>query len=259
MNMKLKIALAQMRCEKGDWPGNLRHTEEYMAQAAAQGCDIIVLPEMGLSGYCDPRLFPDVVQPLDSPFVRQFVDLTARYPVAASGGFIEANPEGKPFITQVLAKSGYIIGMYRKVNVVEEEAELFSPGGGTPVFQLPVPEGEITCALAVCADSDRPDIFSSFAAQGARIVFHSSAPGLYTRRTDEASWQEGYDWYKGHLAERLPLWAEANHLAIAVATQCGATMDEDFPGGSFVFSSDGTCLQATPDHNETLLIHSLEI
>lgn len=200
-----------------------------------------------------------MAQPLDSPLVRQFVDLTARYSVAASGGFIEANPEGKSFITQVLAKSGYIIGVYRKVNVVEEEAELFSPGGGTPVFQLPVPEGEITCALAVCADSDRPDIFSSFAAQGARIIFHSSAPGLYKRRTSEASWQEGYDWYKSHLADRLPVYAKSNNLVIAVATQCGATLDEDFPGGSFVFGPDGTCLQAAPDHNEILLIHSLEI
>lgn len=233
--MKLKIALAQMRCEKGDWPGNLRRAEELMAQASAQGCDIVVFPEMALSGYCDPRRFPEAVQPLDSPLVRQFVNLTARYPIAASGGFIEAKPEGKPYITQLLAKGGRIVGTYRKVNVVEEEAELFSPGSNTPVFQLSMSEGDITCALAVCADSDRPDIFESFAEGGARIVFHSSAPGLYTRRTDTAAWQAGFGWYKAHVGARLPVWAKSNNLAIAVATQCGATVDEDFPGGSFVF------------------------
>lgn len=257
--MKLKIALAQIRCEKGDWTGNLRRVEELMAQASKQGCNVIVFPEMGLSGYCNPTLFPDAVQALDSPLVRQFVDLTARYPIAASGGFIEAKPEGKPYITQLLAKGGRIVGTYRKVNVVEEEAELFSPGSDTPVFQLPLREGDITCALAVCADSDRPDIFESFTQRGARIVFHSSAPGLYTRRTDEAAWQAGFDWYKSHLAERLPVWAKSNNLAIAVATQCGATVDEDFPGGSFVFDQGGTCLASTTGYEEALLVCDLEI
>src|SRR5215204_6018329 len=75
--MRLKIALAQMRCEKGDWAGNLVRVEDLMAQAAAAGCDVIIFPEMSLSGYCDPARFPEAVQPLDGPGVRQFVALTA--------------------------------------------------------------------------------------------------------------------------------------------------------------------------------------
>lgn len=247
---KLKIALAQMRCEKGDWPGNLARAEEYMAQASAENCDIIVFPEMALSGYCDPQRFPEAVQPLDSAWVQRFVDLSARYNVAASGGFIEANPAGKPFITQVLAQDGSITGAYRKVHVVDEEAEWFSAGSKTPVFSLRLPDGDLPCALAACADSDRPDLFSAFASKGARIVLHSSAPGLYGRRTDEASWQAGYDWYESYLFERLPAYASANRLFIAVATQAGATVDEDFPGGSFVFGPGGTCLASTEDYSK---------
>src|SRR4051812_28072907 len=110
--MKLRIGLAQMFCEKGDWAGNLARAAGYMARARAAGCAVIVLPEMGLSGYNDPTRFPASTQPLDSAWVRQFVALTAEYGLAASGGFIEANPAGKPFITQVLAQDGQIVGVY---------------------------------------------------------------------------------------------------------------------------------------------------
>src|SRR5215207_630983 len=134
--VRLKIALAQMRCEKGDWAGNLARVESLMAQAAAAGCDVIVFPEMSLSGYCEPARFPEAMQPLDGPGVRQFVALTERYPLAASAGFMETNPAGKPFITQVLARAGQIVGVYRKVQVVDEEAAWFNPGNETPVFTL---------------------------------------------------------------------------------------------------------------------------
>ncbi len=257
--MKLKIALAQMRCEKGDWEGNLRRTGELMAEAAAQGCEVVVFPEMGLSGYCFDEHYTQAARPLDSPSVRRFVELTARYSVAASGGFIEANGQDKPFVAQVLAQHGRVVGVYRKVHIVGEEAELFSPGTQMPVFKLPVQDGELTCALAICADSDRPDLFARFAEQGARVVFHSSAPGLYGRRTDEASWRAGYDWYRGYLGERLPGYARDNNLTIAIATQCGATVDEDFPGGSFVFNRDGACLACTEDYREALLVYDLDV
>jgi predicted amidohydrolase len=248
-----------MRSEKGDWPGNLERAERYMAQARAQGCDVIVFPEMYLSGYCDPGKFQDAVQPLDSEWIGRFVKLTGTYGMAASAGFIEANPEGKPFITQLLAQDGRMIGSYRKRHVVDDEAAWFSPGDHTPVFKLKLPEGEIGCALAICADSDNPAIFRDAAAGGARIVLHSSAPGLYGRRTDEASWQAGFDWYKSYLADRLPRYAREYGLYIAVATQTGATVDEDFPGGSFIFGPDGECLAASPDYREMMLVHDIDV
>src|SRR3954452_23960565 len=113
--IKMKVGLAQMRSEKGDWQGNLDHAERFISDAKAQGCDIVVLPEMSLSGYCDPARFPHSVQTLASPWIARFVELTAKYAIAASGGFIEANPGGKPFISQVVAQDGRIICHYRKI------------------------------------------------------------------------------------------------------------------------------------------------
>jgi predicted amidohydrolase len=248
-----------MRCEKGDFAGNLRHAEEFAVQASEAGCDVLVLPEMSLSGYCTAESFPDVPQSLDTPWLEQLAALTAKYGLAISAGLVEANPEGKPYITQVLAQDGRITGVYRKVNTVGDEAPYFTPGTETPVFTLATPRGDLTCALAVCADSDRADLYAEWARKGARVVLHSSAPGLYGRRTDEASWRAGYDWYKGYLAASLPNYAREHKIPIAVATQCGATVDEDFPGGSFVFDANGECVAQTPDFREMLLVHDIEL
>src|SRR5438270_9462234 len=95
------------------------------------------------------------------------------------------------------------------------------------------------------------------ARMGARVVFHSSAPGLYGRRTDKASWWEGYEWYRGYLAERLPVYARDYNLFIAVATQTGSTVDEDFPGGSYVFGPDGSLIASTENYDEQLLVVDL--
>ena len=102
----IRLGLAQMRCEKGDWAGNLRRAEAYLAEAAAAGCDVLVLPEMALSGYCHPRRFPTAAQPAGCAALDAFVALTARYGVAASAGFMEVNPCGGPFIAQLLAQDG---------------------------------------------------------------------------------------------------------------------------------------------------------
>src|SRR6476469_7877972 len=137
----MKIGLAQMRSEKGAWADNLARVEGYMRQAKEAGCDIVVFPEMSLSGYNDPAVYPESVQPLDSEWVRVFVRMTGQVGIVASAGFIETNPSGgKPFITQMLAQNGEIVGSYRKRHVVDEEAEWFSPGEDAPVFTLDLPD-----------------------------------------------------------------------------------------------------------------------
>ena len=80
---RLKLALAQMRSEKGDWAGNLDRVEAYMGLPGAEGSDIVVFPEMSLSGYNDPAKFPDSVKTLDSEWVDRFVKLTGKYEIIA--------------------------------------------------------------------------------------------------------------------------------------------------------------------------------
>ena len=104
----------------------------------------------------------------------------------------------------------------------------------------------LTFGIAICADIGNQSVFAECARQGARIVFELAAPGLYGEQATR-DWQAGFDWWQGECQEHLAHYAEEYGYWIAVATQAGRTIDEDFPGGGYLFAPGGQRLYATPD------------
>jgi len=240
--VSLRIGLIQMRCEKAAIHDNLESTFHYLAQATAREVDILAFPEMNLTGYADPTRYPQAVIDLDGPQVVQLLAMTRGRPSTVLAGLIEHNPHGKPFITHIVARDGQLLGVYRKVTIKDEEEAWFAPGDGVPVFC----RGDLTFGLAICADIDNEHVFAACARQEARIVFEVAAPGLYGEQATR-DWRSGFEWWEGKCQENLSRYAEEYSMWIAVATQAGRTVDEDFPGGGYVFAPDGRRLFATPD------------
>lgn len=244
----MRIALVQMRCEKGDTPGNLARIGNEIRTAVERGAEIAVFPEMSITGYIDPARFPEAVLDLESAPVREFVATTNGRTVTAVAGIVERNPDGKPFITQIVASSGRLAGVYRKNTVVDEEADWFSPGEGVPVFE----HRGVAFGISICADIDNAAVFAACAEQGARFVLECAAPGLYGEQATR-NWQTGFDWWREKCADQLGGYARVHQIHIAVATQAGRTVDEDFPGGGYLFGPDGATLAATADWSEGVL------
>jgi len=238
----LKIALVQMCCPKGAIAHNLNQTARHFAQAVAREVDVIAFPEMSITGYADPTRYPQAVLCLDGPEMARLLEVTRGHPTTLLAGLIEANPRGKPFITQVVARDGQLLGHYRKRTIEDEETEWFSPGDAAPVFS----HGDLTFGLAICADIGHRDVFAASARQGAQIVFELAAPGLYGEQATR-DWRSGFEWWQGECQKHLSPYARDHGLWIAVATQAGRTADEDFPGGGYLFAPDGRRLFATPD------------
>jgi predicted amidohydrolase len=111
-----------------------------------------------------------------------------------------------------------------------------------PVFSHP----RARFSIAICADIGSPEVFAAGARQGAQVIFEAAAPGLYGEQATR-DWRSGYEWWRGECMTKISQYARDNRVPIAVATQAGRTIDEDFPGGGFVFGADGSCLAATPD------------
>lgn len=237
-----------MRCEKGAIDANLETIARHLAEAEARKMDIIGFPEMSITGYADPNRYPQAVIRLDGPEIQRFLALTKGRSSTVLAGLIEQNDgqvngsPGKPFITQIAARDGQMLGWYRKVTIKDEEEEWFSPGETIPVFQ----HGPLTFGIAICADISNEAVFAACAKQGARVVFELAAPGLYGEQAVR-NWQSGFDWWRGKCRDELGAHARKYHLWIPVATQAGRTVDEDFPGGGYLFDPDGQCLYATPD------------
>ena len=250
----LKIALAQMRAEKGAIEENLATISTLLTEATRRGVEIIGLPEMSLTGYADPNKYPQAVLGLEGPEVGRLLRLTGEFPVTVLAGLIEGRAGDKPYITQIVAREGRLLGYYRKLTIAEDEAAWFSAGETVPVFH----HGDLTYGIAICADICNETVFAECARQGAKVVFELAAPGLYGEQATR-DWQSGFAWWEGECQSNLSRYAQQYNLWIAVATQAGRTVDEDFPGCGYLFAPDGRRLYATPDWSPGVVYLGLKL
>ncbi len=248
-----RIGLAQMVCEKGDLTANLAAMAHLVADAEARAIDILAFPEMSLTGYINPIQQPRAVLTLSSREVNAAVMLTSGSKMTILAGLVEANPVGKPFISQIVARDGVLQGVYRKQTIIDEETDWFTPGTALPGFWC----RNLHFGIAICADIGNRQVFETHARQQARLVFEVAAPGLYGEQATR-DWVAGFSWWENECRVKLGGLARDLGLWIAVATQAGRTIDEDFPGGGYVFAPDGSRPIATTDWRPGILYVELD-
>lgn len=225
----VRVLLAACQCQKGDLVGNLSSHLRLVNDAEAAGCDLVLFPEMSLTGSVDPARHPEGLVSLDHQAVLEL-----------------ARTSGEK---GVFAADGHIVGVQRKRHLGEGEQSF------TPVsISTHIDFAGITLGIAICAEAGFDAPFDSAASAGAQLVLIPAAPGLYGRRNDEYSWRTGFSWWEGKSlgeaagqARRLGIW-------IALATQAGSSVDEDFPGLAALVSPDGKVVERLPDWHVGVLI-----
>lgn len=244
----MQALLAAMRCEKGAIEANLDRHLQIVTQARAAGFDLVVFPEMSLTGSADPATHPGRLVPLDHPAIGTLAAASADSDLAVCFGIAERAADGRAHITQLIAAAGRIAGLQRKRHLGDGE-EAFRAAAGAVVVQ----HAGTGIGVAICAESGYDDPFDDAVAGGARLILFPAAPGLYGRRTDEDSWRAGHAWWQGcgladaqRHARRLGVW-------IAHAGQAGSTAGEDFPGLAALIRPDGTVAARLPDWREGTL------
>jgi predicted amidohydrolase len=245
----VKLLLSALCCQKGDPAANLAAHASVLRVAREAGCRLAVFPEMSLSGSVNPATHPERLMPLDSPFVRDLAALTDEK-VAAVFGVAERGEDGAAHITQMYADRGRVVGVYRKRHLGEGE-EAFTPGGLLALFRL----DDVPFGVAICAEAQVDYPFDEPAAAGAQLILFSAAPGLYgARRVDEQSWRAGFGWWESSGLADARRHALRTGAWVAMATQAGSTVDEDFPGIAALISPDGEIVARLPDWREGTLI-----
>jgi predicted amidohydrolase len=240
----VRLLLTALRCGKGDLDGNLQRHRKLHAAGREAGCDLVLLPEMSLTGY-DPA----AALTLTDDMVTALVAATGDGP-RLSFGLAEAatagETDGRPQITQVLAGEGVVQAVHRKYALPPDERPAFRAGVG---FET-VPVDGATTVTAICAEVGSEEPYGL----GADVVLAPSAPGLYgPRRFSDHDWQSGFDWWRGSVR------ADAKRLLqpgswLAVSTQAGATVDEDFPGWAALIGAGGVIHAELPDWREGVLV-----
>jgi predicted amidohydrolase len=254
--MELNIGLAQMVCEKGASKANLAQTRTIIDEAEAHGVDILAFPEASLTDYNDPNSYVGsppytaAALSLDDPIIHRLTAHTRGKALTALVGIVETTPGGLPFLSQLVVHDGKLAGVYRKMTLPEDE-DWYTPGEKVIVFN----HRGLTFGIAICADIGNETVYAQAAHQGAKIVFEVAAPGLYGDQATR-NWQSGFAWWENECCEHLSAYAAEYNIWIAVANQAGRTLDEDFPGGGYVFAPGGERLFATPNwHPGVVYLH----
>jgi predicted amidohydrolase len=166
------LGMAQILVEGGRPEANLDRAVDAIAQAAAQDCRIVVLPECLDLGWTHPSA-RERAQPIPGPHVERLAEAAGENQIYVAAGLVE-HAGGCLFNSAVLLSPiGTILQHYRKINELDIALDLYGIGD-----RLGVVHTELgTIGLNICADNfaDSSAIAHTLARMGAQIIVSPSA------------------------------------------------------------------------------------
>ena len=243
-----RIALVQMDSSSKEVAWNLSQIETWVKQAASNHAEIVVFPELSITGYEveQPAELAETIQDNNAKFI---ANLSKTYSIVILAGMIERDKNSKLYITQIVTQETGTIDKYRKTHLgPTKEALVFEDGKQLPVFKMQDSLGnEITFAIALCYDTHFPEIFSIYSLKGAQIVFTPHASHVLGQARI-ALW----DKYLGARAyDNTYYIAEVNHVYQKEGKSYG--------GGSAVWSYTSDLEAYYAGNDENIFYHDLDI
>lgn len=181
MKRQFKIALAQISCKQGDKAANLNKIRANIAKAKRQGAQLVVFPEMSLTGYVLKDRVYELAENIPGPSTKTIEALAKQNNIHVVFGMpeISENTEATLHNTAVLVGPKGFIGKYRKMYLpthsIFEEKRYFRPGYQPAVFDTDI--GKI--GLIICYDIYFPEVTRLARLKGAQlIVCISASPGV---------------------------------------------------------------------------------
>lgn len=172
------VGLEQVDVRAGRVEENLATGLRRARAALGDGADLVVLPELMVSGYVvDPELAAQVAEPLDGPAASAFTALAGEHGGLVAYGFCEASGSDL-FNTVVVVDGDGPVLHYRKLHLFDAEKLVYTPGDlGLPVADTSF--GRI--GVCICYDLRFVEVLRSMSLRGAELVI---AP---------AAWVGGFD------------------------------------------------------------------
>jgi len=224
----VSLLLAQTGPKLGNKERNLRQISEQASKARKRNVDLLIFPELHLTGYTMRDEVSHLAESIPGPSTRK-VEATAReHGVHIIFGMPEESEvKGVIHNTAVFVGPKGLVGKYRKIHLpthsVFEERRYYRPGQEASVFKTDV--GII--GLNICYDLYFPELTRLQALQGAELVVCISAsPGLRRR------------FFEGFCLSR----AMENAVYLAYVNRVGIEEGLQFWGGSRVIAPNGSVL-----------------
>ncbi len=164
------IAVVQMESKLGRNASNQRRATRYVRQAAAQGADLICLPEAYLTSGNILEV-ADVSVPIPGPETDELSDVAREAGAHLVAGLLERGDDGRYYSTSVIIDPELgLIGRYRRVHCHELESRYLSSGSEYPTFDLPF--GRV--GLMQGYDVNFPEAAREYARRGVDVIVCSA-------------------------------------------------------------------------------------
>lgn len=210
--------------------------EASLRKISGRGVDLVLLPELFMTGYNMGSNLEAWAEASDGPFAKAVGDLAARYGTAIHYGYPERAGETIYNAAQCIGPDRCRLGGHRKLILPPGfEADHFSHGAGCALFTY----RGLRIATLICFDIEFPEIARHAAVQGADLLLVPTALG--------SQW----GWVGRTM---VPTRGFENGIFLAYANHSGCENGMSFLGESFVSTPDGRELARAGAGEELLTV-----
>jgi predicted amidohydrolase len=192
-----------------------------MAQAAAGGAELLICPELYMSGYNIGGAIAERAEKADGPFARAAADLARRHRINLIYGFPDIDKQNLYNAAICISAGGETLAVHRKrVLPPGTESDYFSVGHRDMLVEI----GGFTVALVICYEAEFPEAVRNAALAGAHLV---AAPTALSE-----IWPD--------IANRMmPTRALESGIYLAYANHSGEENGLTYLGASCIIGPDG--------------------
>ncbi|POZ61470.1 NAD+ synthase [Chromobacterium alticapitis] len=234
----MRIALAQFNPVVGDIAGNAQKIVDLAQQAMAQGADILLTPELALTGYSPEDLllrdsfYREVARGLD--IIEQLDGITVIVGHPARFG-------AERFNAATVLRDGNRLGQYHKMLLpnyeVFDECRYFTPGAAPLVFE----QNGVKVGVLICEDAWQLEPASEAADAGAELLLSLNASPFHRDKIETRH-------------EVLRYRVEETGLPLAYVNLVGGQDELVFDGASFALDTQGRLVAQAAAYDEELLL-----
>jgi predicted amidohydrolase len=253
------VALAQMAPRLGDLDANVARHLELIGAAAAGGADLVVFPELSLTGYFLKDLVTETALRHDSPEIQALVE--ASRGVDAVVGCILESDDHRFHNAALYLSGGAIVHVHRKVYLptygLFDEARDLAAGYRFRAFEAPLrsagPHRPWRVGVLICEDLWHPSSAYLLARDGVDVIICPSAsPGRGVGHGAELGTAQSYDVITRTYAQLLTAY-------VVYCNRVGYEDGINFWGGSRVVDPEGHLVGEPAGRDEGMPLHRLDL
>ena len=227
--MKLKAGIFQFAPEHLEPEQNLEKVVRALDEAADQGAELVLLPELWSCGLLENRKQAVEQAAASRGIIDKLLAISDKRKIFSAGSLPEMDKNGRVFNTLFVAGPGSFLERYRKIHLFPllNEGEIFEPGEHARDIWIETSRGKIGLGCIICYDLRFPDLARILALRGVDILICSALWPAARREAFETL---------------LKARAMENQCFLLASNACQEVAGVEFAGSSRMICPDGRIL-----------------